>query len=70
MAEEDHGSAVAEDYRQALEDLTQNLRVEIVTLTNVAKESIKHAFQIADVLREHIIKVCQAGHCLLNWCTC
>jgi hypothetical protein len=58
MAEEDHGAGVAEDFRYALEDLTMNLRVEIVTLTNVAKESITHAFAIAEVLKEHIKKVC------------
>jgi len=48
---------VAEDYRQALEDLTVTSRVEIATLTNIARESAEHGLAIAKVLQEHIEKV-------------
>lgn len=49
---------VAEDYRQALEDLSINSRLEISTLTNIARENADHGLQIAEVLQAHIKKVC------------
>ncbi|KAF4121668.1 pre-mRNA cleavage complex 2 protein Pcf11 [Geosmithia morbida] len=48
---------VAEDYRQALEDLSQNTRFEISNLTVIARENTNHALAIAEVLEKHIIKV-------------
>ncbi|KAK2069775.1 hypothetical protein P8C59_004326 [Phyllachora maydis] len=56
MSGDEYSAGVAEDYRQALEELNQNLRVEIITLTNIAKESITHAAEISNVLRDHIEK--------------
>ena len=54
----DNAADVAEDYRQALEDLTMNSRIEIATLTNIARENANHGLAIADVLQSHIKKVC------------
>ena len=48
---------VAEDYREALEDLTANSRFEISNLTVVARENTEHALAIAECLQEHIKKV-------------
>ncbi|KAM7208437.1 hypothetical protein V8F20_001118 [Naviculisporaceae sp. PSN 640] len=48
---------VAEDYRQALEDLSMNSRLEISTLTNIARENADHGLAIAEVLQAHIKKV-------------
>ncbi|KAM7217765.1 hypothetical protein V8F06_006899 [Rhypophila decipiens] len=48
---------VAEDYRQALEDLSINSRLEISTLTNIARENADFGHAIADVLEKHIKKV-------------
>ncbi|KAK4240285.1 protein PCF11 [Achaetomium macrosporum] len=53
----DNAADVAEDYRQALEDLTVNSRIEIATLTNIARENANHGFAIAEVLQNHIKKV-------------
>ncbi|KAJ4417274.1 mRNA 3' end processing factor [Neurospora sp. IMI 360204] len=53
----DEAADVAEDYRQALEDLTVNSRIEIATLTNIARENAHHGLAIADVLTNHIKKV-------------
>ncbi|KAK7416376.1 mRNA 3' end processing factor [Neonectria magnoliae] len=47
---------VAEDYRQALEDLSSNMRFEISNLTVIARENTEHALAIAEVLQQHIIK--------------
>jgi hypothetical protein len=56
----DNAADVAEDYRQALEDLTVNSRIEIATLTNIARENANHGFAIAETLANHIKKVgCQ-----------
>lgn len=55
----DNAADVAEDYRQALEDLTINSRIEIATLTNIARENANHGFAIAEVLQNHIKRV---GH--------
>lgn len=49
---------MAEDYRQALEDLSINSRLEISTLTNIARENADHGLAIAEVLQAHIKKVC------------
>jgi pre-mRNA cleavage complex 2 protein Pcf11 len=57
----DNAADVAEDYRQALEDLTVNSRIEIATLTNIARENANHGFAIAEVLQNHIKKVCFRG---------
>jgi pre-mRNA cleavage complex 2 protein Pcf11 len=54
----DNAADVAEDYRQALEDLTVNSRIEIATLTNIARENANHGFAIAEALANHIKKVC------------
>ncbi|ODA83776.1 hypothetical protein RJ55_02292 [Drechmeria coniospora] len=47
---------VAEDYRQALEDLSSNMRFEISNLTVIARENTEHALAIAEVLQQHILK--------------
>lgn len=52
---------VAEDYRQALEDLSQNTRFEISNLTVIARENTNHALAIAQVLEKHILKVSHTG---------
>jgi pre-mRNA cleavage complex 2 protein Pcf11 len=54
----DNADDVADDYRQALEDLTMNSRIEIATLTNIARENASHGLAIAEVLTNHIKKVC------------
>jgi pre-mRNA cleavage complex 2 protein Pcf11 len=48
---------VAEDFRQSLEELSGNLRVEINNLTIIARENYEHAQAIADVIQDHIRKV-------------
>ncbi|KAK0704986.1 hypothetical protein B0H67DRAFT_649376 [Lasiosphaeris hirsuta] len=53
----DNGADVADDYRQALEDLTMNSRIEIATLTNIARENANHGLAITEVLQNHIKKV-------------
>ncbi|KAL2160220.1 hypothetical protein VTH06DRAFT_1393 [Thermothelomyces fergusii] len=52
----DEAADVAEDYRQALEDLSVNSRIEIATLTNIARENASHGLAIAEVLANHIKK--------------
>ncbi|KAK4038927.1 protein PCF11 [Parachaetomium inaequale] len=52
----DNAAEVAEDYRQALEDLTVNSRIEIATLTNIARENAHHGFAISEALANHIKK--------------
>ena len=54
----DDAAEVADDYRQALEDLSVNSRIEIATLTNIARENANHGLAIAEVLQNHIKKVC------------
>ncbi|KAK0706842.1 hypothetical protein B0T26DRAFT_680467 [Lasiosphaeria miniovina] len=53
----DNAADVAEDYRQALEDLTINSRIEISTLANIARENANHGLAITEVLQNHIKKV-------------
>ena len=48
---------VAEDYRQALEDLTTNARFEISNLTLIARENTEHALAISQAIQDHIKKV-------------
>ncbi|WYZ37500.1 hypothetical protein EsH8_II_001006 [Colletotrichum jinshuiense] len=56
MSYEASASEVAEDYRQALEDLTTNVRFEISNLTMIAREQTEHAQVISEVLQDHILK--------------
>lgn len=48
---------VAKDYRDALEDLSSNTRLEISNLTMIARENTEYALAIAEVLEKHILKV-------------
>ena len=57
MTYEDHSEDVAADFRDALEGLTGNNRVEITTLTVIARENTEYAHGISEVLQEHIKKV-------------
>lgn len=57
MSYEASATEVAEDYRQALEDLTTNVRFEISNLTMIAREQTEHAQVIAEVLQKHILRV-------------
>ncbi len=59
----DNAADVAQDYREALEDLSMNSRVEIATLTNIARENANYGHAIADVLVSHIKKVCTSSPC-------
>ncbi|CAG8975550.1 hypothetical protein HYALB_00005618 [Hymenoscyphus albidus] len=45
---------VAEDFRQALLDLTLNSRYEISNLTVIARENTEHAYAISEALKTHI----------------
>ncbi|KAI9815736.1 MAG: hypothetical protein M1827_002132 [Pycnora praestabilis] len=45
---------VAEDYKNALEDLALNSRYDISNLTIIAKENTEHAMAISRVLENHI----------------
>ncbi|RBQ79453.1 hypothetical protein VDGD_06770 [Verticillium dahliae] len=53
---EQSGADVAEDYKQALEDLNSTNRADISTLTTIARENTEHAQIITDILQRHIIK--------------
>lgn len=60
---------VAEDYRHALEDLSSNMRFEISNLTVIARENTEHALAIAEVLQQHIMKVCDTSNkCQIHIC--
>lgn len=48
---------VAEDFRQALLDLTLNSRYEISNLTVIARENTEHAYAISEALKTHIKQV-------------
>ncbi|GKT49374.1 uncharacterized protein ColSpa_09555 [Colletotrichum spaethianum] len=65
MSYESSAAEVAEDYRQALEDLTTNVRFEISNLTMIAREQTEHAQVISEVLQDHILKVGHTPHCFL-----
>ncbi|KAM0270855.1 hypothetical protein ACHAQH_009300 [Verticillium albo-atrum] len=53
---EQSGADVAEDYKQALEDLNSTNRADISTLTTIARENTEHAQLITDILQRHIIR--------------
>ncbi|KAM0329120.1 hypothetical protein ACHAQA_004416 [Verticillium albo-atrum] len=53
---EQSGADVAEDYRQALEDLNSTNRADISTLTTIARENTEHAQLITDILQRHILR--------------
>lgn len=61
MSYEDHAAGVAEDYRDALDGLTMNSRVEISNLTLIARENTEFANAIAEALQDHIKKVSPTG---------
>lgn len=48
---------MVDDWRAAVEDLKDNVRHEIITLTNLARELTSIAFPIAEILEQHIKKV-------------
>jgi pre-mRNA cleavage complex 2 protein Pcf11 len=52
-------SEIAEDFKDALQDLKVNSKPEIDTLTVIAKENTAHAQAISSVLEQHIKTVCQ-----------
>ncbi|OLN95302.1 Uncharacterized protein C4G9.04c [Colletotrichum chlorophyti] len=56
MSYESSAAEVAEDYRQALEDLSTNVRFEISNLTMIAREQTEHAQVISEVLQDHILQ--------------
>lgn len=45
-----------DDWRAAVEDLKDNVRHEIITLTNLARELTSIAYPIAEILEQHIKK--------------
>lgn len=57
MSADDQEQMMVDDWRAAVEDLKDNLRHEIITLTNLARELTNIAYPIADVLEQHIRKV-------------
>lgn len=57
---------VADDFRNALCDLSINSRYEISNLTIIAKENTEHAFAIAEALKSHIKQVGQIFFFLLD----
>lgn len=57
---------VAEDYKNALDDLVTNDRYQIANLTMIAKENIEHAEAIARVLINHIKRVCLPSRTFLQ----
>ncbi|ROT40277.1 hypothetical protein SODALDRAFT_321657 [Sodiomyces alkalinus F11] len=56
MSDDQPDLDVAEDYRQALEDLSSTNRADISTLTTIARENTEHAQVITDVLQKHILR--------------
>lgn len=48
---------MVDDWRDAVEGLRDNVRHEIITLTNLARELTNIAYPIAEVLEQHIKKV-------------
>jgi hypothetical protein len=54
---------VAQDFRDALQDLKMNSKPEISNLTVIAKENTEHAQAISRELEEHIRKVGSATPC-------
>lgn len=56
---------MVDDWRAAVEDLKDNVRHEIITLTNLARELTSIAYPIAEVLEQHIKKVGELSSCRL-----
>ncbi|CAN8103797.1 unnamed protein product [Discula destructiva] len=56
MSGDDQEQMMVDDWRAAVEDLKDNVRHEIITLTNLARELTTIAYPIADVLEQHIKK--------------
>ncbi|KAL2753702.1 hypothetical protein ACRALDRAFT_1082814 [Sodiomyces alcalophilus JCM 7366] len=56
MSDDQPDLDVADDYRQALEDLSSTNRADISTLTTIARENTEHAQVITDVLQKHILR--------------
>ncbi|KAI2631925.1 hypothetical protein GGR54DRAFT_6709 [Hypoxylon sp. NC1633] len=57
MSHESESEAVAQDFREALQDLQGIDRTDINTLTMIARENTEHALAISGALQEHIKKV-------------
>lgn len=57
MSGDDQEQMMVDDWRAAVEDLKDNVRHEIITLTNLARELTTIAYPIADILEQHIKKV-------------
>lgn len=57
MSGEDQEQMMIDDWRAAVEDLKDNVRHEIITLTNLARELTSIAYPIAEILEQHIKKV-------------
>lgn len=57
-----------DDWRAAVEDLKDNVRHEIITLTNLARELTSIAYPIAEILEQHIKKVGFSSCTLLRLC--
>lgn len=63
MSGEDQEQMMIDDWRAAVEDLKDNVRHEIITLTNLARELTTIAYPIAEILEQHIKKVGPAFCC-------
>lgn len=57
MSNDSESEAVAQDFRDALEDLQSFDRTEISTLTVIARENTEHAHAISGALQDHIKRV-------------
>lgn len=57
MSGESESEAVAQAFREAVEDLQGFARNEINTLTMIARENTEHAHAISGALQEHIKRV-------------
>lgn len=57
---------VADDFRDALEDIQAITRVEISNLTIIARENIEHALAISGALIDHIKRVGNKGSLVQN----
>ncbi|KAF3765807.1 hypothetical protein M406DRAFT_290031 [Cryphonectria parasitica EP155] len=56
MSAEDEEQSMIQDWQAAVEDLKDNVRHEILTLTNLARELTNIAYPIAEILEQHIKK--------------
>jgi pre-mRNA cleavage complex 2 protein Pcf11 len=57
MASYKESEVIAEDFREALEDLQVNNRYDIQNLTMIARENTEHALAISQALQDHIKRV-------------